>query len=541
VRGTALAETIERLENWRLAFVLMLAPSSSPFPLAGATVAIVATAPDAQHLRALLESAAWVGRVVNESDDLPTALEEPCGALLLAEDACSPPVLESLERALGAQPEWSDLPVLFLPTSPPKREEGASSGSERAQVALSRANWMALPSPHSDAELVATIGFTLRARAAQLRVRDLAQERNEEMARRDEFLAMLGHELRNPLAAIRYAVELLDAIDDAQTTRAPRGVIARQTRHLARLVDDLLDVARVTRGKISLNSAPLDLNEVARRSLRSLHDTHPTPNHDIELTPHSEALPIQGDAVRLEQVFANLLANALKYTPSGGKIEICLEREDDHARVVVQDNGVGMNAQDLPHVFDLFSQGAQTLDRSRGGLGIGLTLVRGLVELHGGRVEAHSEGIGRGSTFEIHLPLRASNSPSTAASPVPENASARTILIIEDNDDARHLFALLLEREGHHVEAARSGKEGLARLLELRPDIAFVDVGLPELDGYEVARQARQKLGNAVRLVAVTGYGQPEDMQRALEAGFDQHFVKPISPEQAREAIAHAG
>jgi len=507
--------------------------SSLSLPLVGETVVIfAATATQAQRVRATVENVAWKGRVVEDATSLYQALEANCGALFLAEEACSPDVLSALETWLGAQPEWSDLPVLLWPVA--MREA-------RERPVLPRANWLPLCSSGSDEELVASVKFALWAREAQLRVRDLARERDEETARRDEFLAMLGHELRNPLAAIRYASELLDVLDEGEGTRAPRGVIARQTRHLARLVDDLLDVARVTRGKITLDSSPLDLNEVARKSLHSLEQTHPTQNYTIELSPHSEPLPVRGDAVRLEQVFANLLFNALKYTPSGGTIQICLEREDDHARVVVQDSGMGMDKATLPHVFDLFSQGAQSIDRSRGGLGIGLTLVRGLVELHGGRVQAHSDGPGRGSTFEVHLPLHAPEPVPAPASPDTAIPGARTILVIEDNDDARQLFCLLLRRGGHRVEEADDGKKGLQRLLELRPDIAFVDVGLPELSGYEVARHAREIVGEAMRLVAITGYGQPEDAQQAREAGFDQHLVKPVSPEQVRAAIAALG
>lgn len=508
-------------------------PSSSSLPLVGETVAIfAATGVQAQRVRATVENVAWKGRIVEDATSLYQALEANCGALFLSEEACLPDVVSALEAWLNEQPEWSDLPILLW---------GASNGNARERLVLPRANWLPLCSSASDEELIASVKFALWAREAQLRVRDLSRERDQETARRDEFLAMLGHELRNPLAAIRYASELLDVLDEGENTRAPRGVIARQTRHLARLVDDLLDVARVTRGKITLDSSPLDLNEVARKSLHSLEQTHPTQNYTIELSPHSEPLPVRGDAVRLEQVFANLLFNALKYTPSGGTIQICLEREDDHARVVVQDSGMGIDKATLPHVFDLFSQGAQSIDRSRGGLGIGLTLVRGLVELHGGRVQAHSDGPGRGSTFEIHLPLRASEPVPAPASPSAADPGARTILVIEDNDDARQLFCLLLRRQSHHVEEANNGKDGLRRLLELRPDIAFVDVGLPELSGYEVARHAREILGEAVRLVAITGYGQPEDARQAREAGFDQHLVKPVSPEQVRAAIAAKG
>lgn len=509
---------------------------SSAHPLVGETVVIMAATPsDAQAARDTLEGVAWKGRVVDDADELGTALEEECGALLLAEEACSRAVLWTLERAREAQPEWSELPILLWQTpgeehpEPAQNPEGLPSG-----------HWSPLERPHSPRMLVAAVELALRAREEQYRVRDLLRAREEESARRDEFLAMLGHELRNPLAAIRYAVELLDVLDEAKETRAPREVIVRQTRHLGQLVDDLLDVARVTRGKIALDLQPLDLNDIAHKSLSCLQDAHASDAHHIEVTPSEDELIVSGDPVRLEQVLSNLLLNAIKYTPSGGKIRVCLERESDFARVVVEDNGIGMDAELLPHVFDLFSQSAQTIDRSRGGLGIGLTLVRGLVELHGGRVHAHSQGLGRGSTFEVHLPLHVPAPEKVPASPEVEKTTARTVLVIEDNDDARQVLCLLLSREGHRVESAGDGKSGLEKLLELRPDIAFVDVGLPELSGYEVAERARKVLGDSVRLVAITGYGQPEDEERAREAGFDEHLTKPVAPDDLRAAIAAA-
>ncbi len=516
----------------------MFAPYSLP-PLAGETVAILAaTARDAGLARDTLQRAAWHGEVVGDATQLADILPRS-GALLLAEEACTPAVLQGLNVFLASQPVWSDLPILFLrPARAAKSENG--DGFERISKLIPGGNLSILERPLRRATLVAATEFALKARARQYLQRDLIAEKEREVARRDEFLAMLGHELRNPLAAIGYAVELLDLLDEGEAapTKTPREVIARQTRTLSRLVDDLLDVARVTRGKIALDMQPVDLNEVARRTLSSLEVAQKSADHDIAFSPHSAPLEVEGDPVRLEQVLSNLLFNAIKYTPRGGRIEICLEVADDAARVAVRDNGIGMDAHLLPRVFDLFSQSEQAIDRARGGLGIGLTLVQGLVKLHGGQVAAHSEGVGRGSTFEVRLPLRVAKRPNAEAAIPPEPATPRRVVVVEDNDDARELVCLLLRRDGHSVEAAGDGQSGLELILQTRPDAAFVDVGLPLLDGYEVAAAARAALGHSIRLIAVTGYGQPEDARRAHDAGFDSHLTKPVAHTALRAALA---
>ena len=515
-----------------------MSASSQSVPLFGETVAILAaTARDAALARETFVTTGWDGHVVGDATSLRATLEGGCGALLLAEEACSRAVLQELGAFLENQPVWSDLPILFLlPASHAK----SNDGFERLLKWIPRGNISLLERPLRRASLVAATEFALKARARQYAQRDLIEEKEREVARRDEFLAMLGHELRNPLAAIRYAVELLDLLDEgAQTqTKTPREVIARQTRTLSRLVDDLLDVARVTRGKIALELQTLDLNEVARKTLSSLESTHKSDGHHIEFSPHSHPVLVEGDPVRLEQVFSNLLYNAIKYTPRGGHIEMRLDIENEWAVASIKDNGIGMDELLLPRVFELFSQSEQAIDRARGGLGIGLTLVRGLVELHGGTVAAHSKGAGHGSKFEVRLPMRVSHSIAPSAATKHSKIEPRRVVVIEDNDDARELMCLLLQRDGHHVECAVDGQSGLELLLRARPDIAFVDVGLPFMDGYEVAQHARQHLDSSTRLVAVTGYGQPEDARRALEAGFDTHLTKPVSHAALRAALS---
>jgi signal transduction histidine kinase len=377
---------------------------------------------------------------------------------------------------------------------------------------------------------------------AGLLAREQAARADAEAASRakDEFLAMLGHELRNPLGAITTAVAVLEKLGgDAERSAHPRAIIARQVAHLSRLVNDLLDVARVTSGKIALQRQAVDLNEIAERCLTGLHQARRDTQHVITL--HGESVWVHGDPTRLEQVVANLLDNAVKYTPTGGHIRVTVGRENDEAVLAVQDTGVGIAPDVLPRVFELFVQGSQSLDRAQGGLGMGLTLAKRLVELHGGRIAVSSEGTGRGSTFAIRLPLVPRWIDPVAGTAPPPLGPPRRVLVIEDHRDARESLCMLLRQWGHDVTEAEDGPRGLERLLGTRPDVALVDVGLPGRDGYSLARAFRSAAGSdAVYLVALTGYGQPEDRQRAHEAGFDAHLVKPVSETDLRDVLRKA-
>ena len=359
------------------------------------------------------------------------------------------------------------------------------------------------------------------------------EEANQANRAKDEFLAMLGHELRNPLGAISSAVRLLEPIDAVSERAAlARDVIARQTRHLARLVDDLLDVARVMTGKVLLERQPLDLAEAVTRHVNSVRATGKMQEHAVTLATAS--VWVDADTIRIEQIVGNLVANALKYTPAGGRITIHVGPENGLAVLSIEDTGVGMTPYLLSRVFDLFVQGERRLDRGQGGLGIGLTLVRRLVELHGGTVEAASEGPDRGSRFTVRL--RAIAPPrvgqESARRGVSWSIAARRVLVIEDNADARAMLRHLLETAGHEVHEAADGRQGLDMALTLRPDVALVDLGLPGLDGFEIARQLRavDERRNML-LVAVTGYGSSDDRERSLLAGFDVHLVKPVDPD----------
>ncbi len=386
---------------------------------------------------------------------------------------------------------------------------------------------------------------TIERQAAEVRAALFAREqeaREEAEASnraKDEFLAMLGHELRNPLDVIGTAVRVLDArpaAPDPETTRRARGVLARQVRQLGRLVDDLLDVGRVTTGKIRLAPVPVNLADAVERCIAGLMPEGAAPQH--RLTVRAEPTWVEADQTRVEQIVMNLLSNAVKYTAPGGAIEITVVGDGGTARLSVRDTGVGMSPYMLERVFDLFFQGERTLERAEGGLGIGLTLVRRLAELHGGRVAAESPGQGRGSTVTVELPQIA---PPAAAGEISATAAPgpRRILIVEDSRDSRDMLRFLLEHAGHEVHEAADGPSGVEAILTVRPDIALVDVGLPGLDGFEVARRVRADArGREVRLVALTGYGLPEDHRRSQEAGFDAHLVKPVDPARLVAVIA---
>lgn len=356
----------------------------------------------------------------------------------------------------------------------------------------------------------------------------LYRETAEASRAKDEFLATLSHELRNPLGAIVNAVTALDhdAIGEERAARL-RQIIHRQTHHLTHLVDDLLDVARATAGKIALTREPVDLGDVATSCIRSLRESGRA--HDRHVTVRVESVVVNADPTRLAQVITNLLDNAVKFTPSDGSVDVDVAREGHDGVIRVSDSGIGIDPAMLPRVFDLFAQAEQPLGRSVGGLGIGLALSRRLVELHGGTITAASKGRGRGAQFTVRLPLEGAGAPPPAQT-VPAPDRGRTILVIEDNDDARESLRLLLESLGHRVLQAADGHQGVALALEHRPEVLLIDLGLPGLDGYEVARVVRaDPVGNSALLIAVTGYGQVDDRRRSMEAGFDAHLLKPVS------------
>jgi PAS domain S-box-containing protein len=369
---------------------------------------------------------------------------------------------------------------------------------------------------------------------------DARREEAETLARaKDEFLAMLGHELRNPLGAITNALVVLNGLVTGDRAGRAIDIIDRQTAHLSRLVDDLLDVARVTSGKIELRPEALDLRALAERSLDALADAARTGNHQMEID--GEAVWVHGDPARLEQVIRNLLDNALKYTPASGRVRLTVARAGAEAVLRVSDTGAGIRPELLDRIFDLFVQEPQALDRARGGLGLGLTLVKRLIELHGGSVSATSAGPGLGSEFTVRIPALIEEGARDGVAPAmpPPNARRRRVLVVEDSADARESLRLLLEMAGHEVDTSEDAADTLEKVKVFQPDVALIDIGLPGMDGYRLAQALRERPHpRPLRLIALTGYGQAEDRRKALDAGFDLHLTKPVDPDRLQDFIA---
>ena len=378
--------------------------------------------------------------------------------------------------------------------------------------------------------------------ARDITPRKAVEEALRDAARRkDEFLAVLAHELRNPLAPIRNSIEILGLTSRSDpATEQIRQTLERQVNHMVRLVDDLLEVSRITSGKIELRKEPLEIGAVLRSAVEASKPLMEAANHELVVTSAPVPLMVQGDPVRLAQVFANLLNNAAKYTDDGGRIDLTIETEGSWLVVSVRDNGIGIPPEQLPHVFDLFTQIDRHTARAQGGLGIGLTLVKSLVEMHAGSVEAHSEGHGTGSEFVVRLPLAAVQSavPHTGNAIRPSNGfRPRRVLVVDDNRDAAESLGMLLKLMGGDVRVAYSGAQALETIDTYRPALVFLDIGMPGMSGHEVARQIRQRPELAgVTLVALTGWGQDEDRRQSSNAGFDFHLIKPADM-QALEAV----
>jgi two-component system CheB/CheR fusion protein len=367
------------------------------------------------------------------------------------------------------------------------------------------------------------------------------REVNDGVRRREQFLAMLSHELRNPLAAILSATRLLDSAGWGDGACQEAGhVVKRQAKHMTRLLDDLLDVSRITHGRIELRNEITDLREAAHAAIEALgplmaeHRTRLT----VEMSP--DPVLVDGDPARLQQIHANLLSNATKYTEAGGHVRLEVRRERGRALIRVSDDGRGIGPELMPRIFDLFVQGDQSLARSEGGLGIGLTLLKTLVELHQGSVDARSDGEGKGSVFTIRLPLAPQGS-AVAGAPDESARETRSVVLVEDQADARRMMELLLQTDGRAVHTAQNGLEGAEMIERLHPDLAIVDLGLPVMSGFDLARRIRsnEELSD-VRLIALSGYGQDSDVQAALEAGFDEHLTKPPDPERLERLLKAA-
>jgi CheY-like chemotaxis protein/two-component sensor histidine kinase len=359
------------------------------------------------------------------------------------------------------------------------------------------------------------------------RQKELEEELRLQDRRKDEFLAMLAHELRNPLAPIIHATSLLGTSDAGEA----RDVIRRQSQHLARLVDDLLDVSRITRGSVHLDRRAVALSEIVRAATDMWRHYIDEKDLRLSITVDERPVWIDADPLRLTQVLSNLVHNAAKFTPPGGRVDVMAGVIDGAACVRVRDSGQGMSGDVLEHAFELFVQGPPPLDRPHGGLGLGLTLVRRLIELHGGTVEARSEGAERGSEFVVRLPVASPPPAAKSAAAMRAEHRMRRVLLVEDHADARRILALMLTRSGHDVRTAEDGPAALVEARRFSPEVVLLDIGLPGMDGYAVARQLRtMPQCVSARLIALTGYGQAEDREQSREAGFDEHLLKPVEP-----------
>lgn len=379
--------------------------------------------------------------------------------------------------------------------------------------------------------------------AAQIEIEEALRDTDR---RKDEFLATLAHELRNPLAPLRNAIEILKMPGiDAQTIQDSRDLMERQVQHLVRLVDDLLDVSRVMRGKIELRKEAVSLATIVSRAVETAKPLIDALDHQLELTLPPEPLVLEADPIRLAQVVGNLLTNSAKYTEPGGRIWLSIVRDGNQAVVRVRDNGIGVAPETLPHIFSLFVQVDHAALRSQGGLGIGLTLVQNLVEMHGGQVRAQSDGLGAGCEVQVRLPLLTQlpalpRAEKSLTQPSGSGAVRHRLLVVDDNQDAANTLAMLLGMQGHDVQVAHNGHAALELAAAHRPAMIFLDIGMPGMDGYQVARQVRQIPAlESVVLTALTGWGQQEDRRRSAEAGFDHHLVKPPEPQVVERLLAN--
>lgn len=493
------------------------------------------TGRDARIAWRLLQEAGLEALVCRDLDAVIAACREGSAGLFIAEEALGRDALAALAAILAEQEPWSDLPIAVFTTT---GADQAVIGARHARLLPVLGNVTLLDRPLRPIALISAARSALRARLRQYQTREALADQARAVQHRDQFLAMLGHELRNPLSAIQLAAE--SARDDGDERRVDQ-VIRRQAAHLRRLVDDLLDVSRVTSGKLVLHRRAADLRSVVERGMASLEPEIRARKLTLELVLPDEPVPVDIDVVRIEQVLANLVTNAIKYTAGGGHLRVAVAVEGGSAVMSVADSGAGIAPDMLERIFDLFAQVDATLERSRGGLGIGLTLVRRLLELHGGDVTARSGGPGMGSTFIARLPLTAARvgdaRPRRRATV--HRRDGAPIVLVEDHDDSRELLRDILQTNGHRVTATASGRAAVQAALAERPEVMIIDIGLPELDGYSVARRVREALGGDVYLIALTGYGQPDDRRRAAEAGFDVHVTKPVDSSTLLDLLAH--
>lgn len=493
---------------------------------------------DASLAQRLLEKADLCAEICCNLEGLCQGIEEGAGVACLTEEALASGNFQKLTQVLDRQPPWSALPLIIL------THKHRIAAAERPILTVPKAlrNATFLERPVRIMTLISVAQAALEARRRQYLVRDLLTKLENNVRQRDEFLAMLGHELRNPLAAIGNAIELLKLLDgEPPPLQTALNILDRQTVHLTRMLDDLLDVSRVTRGMIQLRKEIVNVEAIVSDAMEEVKTLFQKRGHRIETSLPSQALWLEADPTRLRQVLANLLNNAAKYTEPGGHIRLSVKQDVKGVEIRVRDNGMGMTAETLTRIFDLFAQSKRALDRVQGGLGIGLTLVRRLVQLHGGRVTASSAGLGQGSEFVVRLPLAAKPPqprPSSGTSSANKEHPGR-IMVVDDNVDLAQGLGMLLSELGYQVDIVHDGQEAIKQARVHQPEVILLDIGLPGMDGYQVAKRLRANPAFArTLLIALTGYSSQADHHRSREAGFDHHLVKPVKLERLCQLLA---
>jgi len=476
---------------------------------------------DAYHVCRILDGVNIEYFVCLTPSEVIRELEIGAAVLLMVEEALSNDFLKSITQFLQKQKTWSDIPILLL------CKRGLDSPDLRA-IYQRLGNVTIIERPLQIITLVTTINSALRARKRQYEMREVDR-------RKDEFLAMLAHELRNPLAPISAASQILKIADlNRERTNHSSEIILRQVRHMTGLIDDLLDMSRVSRGLIEINREIVSASNIISLAVEQVLPLINSKSHKLSVEPISEQVYVKGDLKRLVQILSNLLNNAAKYTLEGGSINLKTEFNNNRVSFTVTDNGFGIAPDMLDSIFDMFTQATRSSDRSQGGLGIGLALVKNLVELHDGSVTAQSAGLGYGSTFTVTLPLIEDNhSTSTELlKPTPEAPATLRLLVVDDNVDAADTLGMYLETFGYEVIIENNAKSALERAISVRPDICLLDIGLPDMDGNKLATLMRANPATKfATLIAITGYGQEQDRKRTTNSGFDYHFVKPVDVE----------
>ena len=499
---------------------------------------VAPTAKDGSFVRSLLEGRGFECALCRDTVALAAEIERGAAAIMLAEEMLASGA-ELLVGAIERQPSWSDLPVLLM------THQGADSPTVLNAIET-LGNVTLLERPIRIQALLSAVRTALRARGRQYQTRAHLLALQEADRRKDEFLATLAHELRNPLAPIRNSVDILRLSGGRQPV-AERlvNMMDRQVGHMVRLVDDLLEVSRITRGKIDLRKETVELRAVIDAAIETSRPLIDAARHDLSVSLPAEPLYFEADATRLAQVFANLLNNAAKYMDEAGSIHVAARREGGEAVISVRDTGFGMAPASLASVFDMFVQGVPAQARVQGGLGIGLTLVRTLVEMHGGTVLARSEGPGKGSEFVVRLPLAAAAPRAAKAKPAMASAAVEApprVLVVDDNRDAAESLGSLLGILGADVAVVHDGPAALDEFGRHRPALVFLDLGMPEMDGFEVARRLRERPDyDGTRLVALTGWGQEKDRRETAAAGFDQHLIKPPDVSALQTLLSSVG